>query len=62
VRLETTIAPVEPYSLALSARMKSDATIDISAHGTTVSTSHSTNTAERSRQKSIFIVVFRRGG
>jgi len=26
VRLETTIAPVEPYSLALSARMKSDAT------------------------------------
>jgi len=26
VRLETTIAPVQPYSLALSARMKSDAT------------------------------------
>jgi hypothetical protein len=26
VPLETTIAPVQPYSLALSARMKSDAT------------------------------------
>ena len=26
MRLETTIAPLQPYSLALSARMKSDAT------------------------------------